>query len=201
MAFAVANDFTGAASLSAADLDENFDNIEDLLNGGLTAENLSASSDVLNSQLQNSLYEIILSHTIQGSATADEGLDLLATAFHVLGSVPYDIGDGTGVAYTILAIETCTILQSTPSIGAVFKLVHGSASDIAADLATSIKADIAVGTATNDAQVTDFTAGITTNSSQPKFFALDVTTAGAGYTAGDSFNITIKLKRDNGLRG
>lgn len=199
MAFAVTNTFTSGQTLTHTDLNTNFDDIENKLNGGLDTTSLTSSAGITNAQLQNSLYEFVISTTIRQDAALGGGnfLNTATSGFHVIGGVPYDSTDGN-TGYTILGVESFLYLNpaNTPSTAAVFSLLYGNHTDGF----TSYHAAITTGTANGQTQYTVSPTTITTSSARPKFFVLDVTTQGVAFGLGDSWSISIKLKRTNGLR-
>jgi len=70
MSFRVTNTFVNETTLSAADLDQNFTDVEAKFNQGITGQDLSPTANITNGQLQNSQYEILLSHCMRRGSTA-----------------------------------------------------------------------------------------------------------------------------------
>lgn len=94
MAFAVTNQFTGQTTLSAANLDANFTDVVNLVNGGLTTANLSGSAAITNSQLATSNF----SWTVTGQVSSTAWV--AATAGNVLCHLAIP---GTSGTYTVTA--------------------------------------------------------------------------------------------------
>lgn len=199
MAFDVTNTFTGSTTLVASELDQNFTDIVNKLNGNLDESSLNASSSISNSQLANDDYEIVLSTTIPGVDAAvnpGHGLNNTTGGYFVVGGIPYDATDGA-VSYTILGIEHMLFLGTGGGGTAmVTTLNFGNHTDGF----TAIKSGISTGTANQQTRESSFTTSVATTAARPKFFVLDVTTQGVGFLDGDSWCISIKLKRANGLR-
>jgi hypothetical protein len=190
MAFTVTNTFTTGTPVVAADVNQNFDDVESLLNAGLTTANLNASAGITNGQLANDDFEFVLGIQLDGT-------ELLkgTTGFIVVGAVPYDSTGGTG-GYTILGIEHMTYAVTGGLTAAVFTLNYGNHTDGF----TAIKTGITTGTASGQTRETGFTSTIAISATRPNFFVLDVTTAGVTWALVDSWQLSIKLKRTNGLR-
>lgn len=183
MAFAVTYNFTGSTSLSAAELDQNFTDIENKINGNITGTNISPSAAIAVAQLACNYYEIVIPFSLHGTE-----LNAAVTADLVIGSVPYYSASSI---YYIRGIEQMFMLDTGAAItNLIFTLEYGNVTDGW----TTIKAGIDVGAADNTAFVTALAVSqITTSATRPKFFRANVTQAGVNYAAGDSFCLSILL--------
>jgi len=193
MAFYVTNSFSAATTIVASEVNQNFTDVENKINGNITGADIVSGANIANDRLANDDFEIVVGATWTG-APLDSGI----TAFLVVGGIPYDSGGGTG-GYTILGIEHMTYISVTaPTGGVTMDLKYGNHTDGF----TTIKAGLTTGVANQQTQVTSLsstTAG--TSATRPNFFILDITTAGTGWATGSgSWGISIKLKRVNGLR-
>jgi hypothetical protein len=184
----------GPGFVNASEINANFTAVSQKFSNIDNAD-IKASAGVEVSKLSASNYEIVLTRTIDGSATAAEGLDAAAGTRFIVGSVPYDTANTT---YTITAIDTMTYAAANTVTEAVFTLWHGTDAQLIAGTATSIKTGITTGPGDDTflgTAISSFTTSITTSSTEPKFFVLQVTTQGTTWAATDSFGISIKLKK------
>jgi hypothetical protein len=103
MGFSVRNNFSGggAVALTAAKVDENFDDVESLVNGNLTTTNLSSGAAIANTQLANSYYEFLVNLQCTGvewaAAAANGILALCALPTVSAGEGTYTIAKGAWV--------------------------------------------------------------------------------------------------------
>jgi len=187
MAFAVTNTFTGTTTLAAADLDQNFSDIVGKINGNLDNSNLSGNAAIANTQLANDDYEIVLSTTVEGTATANEGLNNTVGGYFVVGGVPYVSANST---YEIKGIEHMLFLGTGGGGTAmIVDLDYGNHTDGW----TTIKTGISTGIANQQTRESSFTTTFTTSSTRPNFFVLDITQQGVGFNDGDSWCISVLI--------
>ncbi len=190
MALSIPNTFTAGTTIEAADVNENFSAVASTINGQLTQANLASDAAIPNSKLANSKYETVVGITLVGTERNGS-----TSTNWIFPAMPYDSTEGN-TSYTILAIESMTM-----TVGAVTAMVADLYYGNATDGWTTIKSGITSGTATTQTAYSSFsTSTITTSSTRPKFFRLDVTTAGVSFAATDSFSLAVKLSRANGLR-
>lgn len=192
MAFAVTNDFTGASTLDPADLDENFADVETILNAGLTTANLATNAGIANAQLANDDYTFTITGRLS-SAQWNAGAEMY------LG-----LPDYTGSVYTVLGYSWSII--DVGSQDATFSIKYGLFAANAFVSSTTIAASVTIngadanncrwsGGASCSVDITPVTSG------QPKVFQILPTAAGTSVlsTATDCLDITLFLKRKNGL--
>ena len=98
MAFAVTNDFTGSSTITAADLDENFADIENKLNNGVDDSNFSGTANISNSRLANSQLPLVVTMGINETIYSTSGID--GTIVSVAG-IPATTTD----TYTVVAAQ------------------------------------------------------------------------------------------------
>lgn len=183
MAFTVSNTFAGQTTLSAADLDQNFTDIENKLNGALVSSDLSAGAGITTGQLANNKYEFTINWVLHGTA-----LNQAITADLIIGAVPYH---GAAMTYTITGMAQIFMLDTGAAITTMIGAVeYGNSTDGWSAITNAIT----VGDSDNVAAITPTTATITTSATRPKFFRFNVSQAGVNYAAGDSFGLSILLE-------
>jgi hypothetical protein len=181
--------------LNTTNLNNDKSVIEAKFNGAITTADLSAAAGITNGQLANSKYEIVLTLMIPYIA-ASNGLLAAVTSNFLIGSIPYDATDGE-VAYTIVGIEHMTTIDATGGalIAPVYNLEYGNATDGWTTIKNGITVGITNFVTTREA---GFATTVSTDSTRPWFFKLDVVTQGVNYGNGCTWTIAIKLKK--GLR-
>jgi hypothetical protein len=188
MSLTIPNSFSSGSVVSASEVNDNNTAIAAKF-GNIDNSDVKAAAGIDVSKLSASNYEAVIVCNLVGTE-----LNASTASYMVVGSVPYDT---TNTTYTISAIDTMTYAAGART-AAVYTLFHGTAAEYIAGTATSIKTSISTGagaaTFTGTA-LSSFTTSITTSSAAPKFFILDVTTAGVSWVATDSFSICIKLKK------
>lgn len=185
MAFSVSNTFSNGDTIEAAELNENFTDVETVLNGGIGNDNISSSAAISTSKLAADEYEI----TLQTRLYATE-LNAAVSAFWLVGSIPADANE----TYTVTALETQTYAGGART-AAVYTLEYGN---VTSGFST-IKAGITTGTGSSTFTANRLTSLTNTacsvSTSTQNYFRLDVTTQGASWATTDHFVLTIKLKR------
>jgi hypothetical protein len=175
------NDLSGV--VDDAKLEENFDAIASKFNGGINDDDVQNSANININKLSARKYEFVLGVTLIGSQ-----LNASTASFIVVGGIPYDT---INTSYTICAIEHLTYTAGAVT-AAVYDLKYGNHSDGF----TAIKTGISTGTGSTQTAESSFTSSVSTSSTRPNFFILDVTTAGVSFAATDSWALSIKLKKD-----
>jgi hypothetical protein len=205
MAFAVTYNFDGQSTFDPAQVDQNFADVETALNGGLTTANLSTSAGITNSQLANSIYEIVIPITIHGT-------DLDASPLTVPIAVA-SIPDATGSdgSYTCIGYSWVATENGGAGTTTTFKVEWGSFTG--ASNAWTAHATILAATSIPTVSGTrpESSGGAVSvalsgsgSASTPRFIGLIFTAADASFLGTFSkdyiFNFTLKVKRTNGLR-
>jgi hypothetical protein len=185
------------------EIEENFDDVVDKFNGGITTSDLSASAGITNAQLANSVYEFVLNMTVTADFwTAAEDNDLAAFA-----GLPEDTNN---TSYTIIAADYVYRGHVTAATsGAEFSVQWGyfnagtwtttstivSTTNFTTGSATSVSANLTLNTTT-----------VTTSTTNRHFFAVlstDVVEGAGTRPLADQEEmlvVSLKLKRTNGLR-
>jgi hypothetical protein len=190
MTFAVTNTtLTNPADKS--EIETNFTDVVNKINGNLDNTSIGSGAAIDTGKLSARDYEVVLTLVLNGT-----DLNALNTHFFVVGGIPYDSTAGTG--YTILGVEH--LLYIGPGGGGGTALVGDLKVGNHNDGFTNIKTGISTGTANGETVESGFTTTYTLDSARPEFFIFDVTTAGVGFAAGDSWALSIKIKRTAGLR-
>lgn len=195
MAFSVTNTFTDATTIEAADLNENFDDIEAVLNGGLTTSNLSSSAGITNGQLATSLYEVILTMTVSGTEW-DPAISGDPVAFV---GFPADVNSE---AYTILQADY-VLWEGTDTISdGGFKIDWGYFNAGTWTQTTAIlSTEKSLPSQSTTGKLTLDNSSFTTSTTNQNFFAIVVSTPGTTFSTADAkLTVTLKIKRNNGLR-
>ena len=201
MAFAVTNTFTAAATFDPDDLDENFDDIEDVLNGGITTAHLSASAGITNSQLAND--DFVFSLPLY---PLDDELWAISGTFGATTHLP----DWGGSTYTVVGYSwSCSDCGSNAGDGQ-FSVQWGSftGASNAWALVTAVTGTVTIvdanahvndsfgsGGGTLNVDVTPVTSG------RPRMFLTRFEAAGTGVlsAAGSALSVSLLIKRKNGL--
>lgn len=177
------NTFVDGTLVSAAPLNENFTT----LNTAITAK---LSSPVGNSNLQNKLYECLITVTL--SAT-----DLTAATGTVkyFGGIPSDTTDGTQ-QYVLKSVGILGVTGGTRTTAAIFSIQVGSPTSWT-NLVTGVTIPV-----TSSASCTTVGTNISTGtaSSPTAFLRTNVTQQGVGFTGSDTAVLVLKFSRVNGLR-
>ncbi len=93
MSFNVPNTFVGQATLSASELDENFDEIVAIIDGGLASANLDTAAGITNGQLATSKFRKTISFRVTQAQYA------AATAGDIIAFEPIDSLTWTAIKY------------------------------------------------------------------------------------------------------
>lgn len=193
MAFTVSNSFTAGNVIAAADINENFDDVEALLNGGLTTDNLSSSAGVTNAQLATSKYELCIPLTISSTAwAASTNADYLAAV-----SLPGVTADQT---YTVTNVNY--VITDSGTTSPTFKVVWAEVTGGAFDVQSTFVNTTAAGADGNTIEAGTWTVVTAASANvlslaatKPRFLALQVVAknTGALSTADDFITVTVKL--------
>lgn len=196
MTFRVTNDFTGSTTLSAADLDTNFTDVENILNGGLTTANLSGSAGITNSQLANSQFETIVNLSVQldGGSTTQPSTSVPLAIVGIPGTS--STGNWTVKSATLVCTDNGTAGNTTYKVE-FGEIVAAAWSNVTTIISSNNVASAAMVSATPTLAAT----GLTMHASNPRFLALFVTAwaTNAMNTANAVFCVSLKLQRTNGL--
>ena len=173
---------TLSSTSDKSEIEQNFTAVANKF-GSITNADIS---DLDSSKLSARNYDVVLQYNVVGTA-----LNTAATGTWVIGGIPYDSTQGA-VTYTIVAVEHMTYCLAGATTAAVMTLQVGHTNTFSA-----VKSDITTSIAAGGAQTAEsgFSTSFTTSATQPVWFILDITTAGAGYAANDGWAICIKLKQ------
>lgn len=204
----VPNTLTTGSVVDAADLNENFQAIEAVVEGGLTEDNISASARFPNSNLANNDFLVVVPLQFNGGTLDGATASWVATDNYVQTStqIPYDSTAGVET-FTVLGIDIsyrCTYGGNSPNFSVEWGHFSAGAWSVAAGsggtgvvLVSPYSLAGATGVATGPVSMTLANTSISTNASQPRMLAIVHDGTDTGFTgAGDFLSVTIKLKRE-----
>jgi hypothetical protein len=189
MAFSVTNTFSGSTSLAAADLDQNFTDITNMLNGNIDASNISSTAGIMSSQLTNKYYEAIINLRLNGVS-----LNEANTSNFYIGAIPYY---SAIKSYTVCTVcHILTIGTGVPTQQMIGTLKYGNNTDGWTNIKASITTPAALVAPYNHEAFLGSLANttITTNATRPTFLVFDVTQAGIGFNTGDAYCLSVLIR-------
>lgn len=197
MTFRVTNDFTGSATLDVSKIDTNFADIENKLNGNLDEDSMSADTQLPNSMLANSHYEMLVKFQLKNvdgtnALTGNELIDwhplpgLVADGPYVIEDCDYYISDVGDAGNTVVTIASGTVAAGAFSA----TTTHVNAQNIS----SGTDGQDAVGSLT----VASATIPASANNRVLQMSVTAATNALSG--PADKLTVILKLRRTNGLR-
>lgn len=191
MAFSVTNTFASAGTVSHSTLNENFDDVEDIINGGLTNENVASDAAIAVSKLGTNYQEVICPLTVRVADYAGWPAAGVTTPLAIC-SVPD--GTWTMTEYTWVCNDTGDSLGK-------FSIVYGHYNGATWTTITTVAAGVTLSNAAgandaNDAAVSGLTTSLVPSSSVGHL-ALVSHTQGSGVmsAAGSFVHVACKLQR------
>ena len=190
MPFSVTNTFVDGTTIEASEVNTNFDDIETVLDGGLTTYNLSATAGLTNAQLATASQEIIINMEVRGTAWT-----VVSTGGPIAFSgLPYDSGDGT--TSTIIDADYCLFEGTDVISDGAFQIDWGYFNAGTWTQTTAVESSTNLPSTSTTASLSP-ASSIDTSASQQRFFAIVMATKGTSFSTADAvLTVTIKLKRE-----
>jgi hypothetical protein len=184
MAFSVTNTLVAGGTVDPDDLNENFNDIEDILNGGLTDTNISSDANITITKLAAYKQDIVLHIGVPNPA-------LLAgtTATAIVSSIVAFPAD-SGVTWTITDVQI-PVYYGAAGTAVIIDVCWGDPTDPAN--ATRICNAVTIAAATAIVNPTPTSTSIVPSATKCFFLVMDATNAGSGWTIASSVGVTLKL--------
>lgn len=207
MAFSITKTWVSGEVLTHTDLNASFDEVENVLNGGLTSANLSSSAGITNAQLANSHYEMWIELGFRGVRATVVAADS-ATTPQIIMPLPGTTTDGT--SYTVISgawwCSDCG--AQTDDFDVVYGYYNTANPPVWQNLVTIATVTNAPSRSTVNDQVghgalTIASAGpLVFSAYAPGMLGVRFTQTEATFcsNATDSFRVCLKLRRTDGLR-
>ena len=184
MAFSVSNTFTAGATIDSEEIDENFEDVAEIINGGLTNENIASDAAISITKLaaykQDLLVHIPISNPALLTGTTATAIVSAIVAF------PAD----SGVTWTVTDVQI-PVYRASAGTALVVDVCWGTPADPASASRICNAAAIAASTGINNPSLT--TTSITADATKAFYVVMDATNAGSSWTIADCIGVTIKL--------
>ena len=184
MAFSVTNTFASGATVDHADLNENFDDVEDIINGGLTNENIAFDAAIAITKLAAYKQDLIVHIPISNPAL------LTGTSATAIVSAIVAFPADSGVTWTVTDVQI-PVYRASVGTALTVDVCWGTPADPANASRICNAAAIAASTGINNPSLT--TTSITADATKAFYVVMDATNAGTSWTIADCIGVTIKL--------
>ena len=184
MAFSVSNTFTDGGTISAADLNENNDDIENIINGGLTNENIASDAAIAISKLAASKQDLIIHIPITNPAL------LTGTSATAIVSAIVAFPADSGVTWTVTDVKI-PVYYGGVGAAKVIDVCYGTPANPAGADRICNAAALAASTGLSSPTIT--TTSITPDDTKAFYVVMDATSSGVAWDTSSCVGVTIKM--------